>query len=140
VAGPRCGWSGPNLPDWQFVNVIEAVVLHMAYRTRLAALDLELRYLSSSNRGRYAARRKDVENVLSEVVEASTQEGIFTPKDPAETARALLGMCLSVARWYQPDGPLSPEELANRYVVIALMMVGVTERPGRRFTRRRRSR
>lgn len=127
-------------PEEQFVNVVEAIVLHMAHRTRLAALDSELRHLSPRNRKRYAARRKEVENVLSKIVETGTREGIFTPKEPAETARALLGMCQSIARWYQPGGPLSPEKLAERYVDIALMTVGVAQRPGPRPTRRRKSR
>jgi hypothetical protein len=45
-----------------------------------------------------------------------------------ETSRALLGMCQSVARWYHADGPLSPEEIAARYVDIALMTVGAHPR------------
>lgn len=120
--------ESPGSPREQFVSVIEAIVLHMAYRFRLAALDSEMRYLSSGNRRRYGARRKDVENVLTGVIESGSEVGSFTIADPAETSRALLGMCQSVARWYHPDGPLSPEELAARYVDIALMTVGAHPR------------
>ncbi|MEU1275539.1 TetR/AcrR family transcriptional regulator [Streptomyces sp. NPDC005799] len=130
----------PDRPDLQFVNVIRAVVLHMAHRTRLAALDQELRYLSPRNRQRYAARRKDVENVLVEIIDTGTREGFFTPHDPHETARALLGMCQSVGRWYSADGPLTPDDVAERYIDIALMTVGIAKRPGPRPARRRRSR
>ncbi|MEB3372149.1 TetR/AcrR family transcriptional regulator [Saccharopolyspora mangrovi] len=120
--------ESPGRPREQFVSVVEAVVLHMAYRFRLAAIDSELRYLSPGNRRRYGARRKTVENVLTEVIETGCEDGTFTVTDPAETSRALLGMCQSVARWYHPDGPLSPEELAARYVDIALMTVGAHPR------------
>lgn len=119
----------PDRPDLQFVNVIEVIVLHMVRRTQIAALDLELRHLSLPNRERYAARRKEIEDILSEIVDTGTRQGIFTPKDPQETVRAILGMCQSVARWYHPGGPLTPEAVAHRYVDIALMTVGVTDRP-----------
>ncbi|WP_236787806.1 TetR/AcrR family transcriptional regulator [Amycolatopsis sp. GM8] len=129
--------AAPERPDLQFVNVVEAIVLHMAHRPTLAALDGELRHLSPVNRRRYAARRKEVENVLRDIVETGTRQGIFTPKDPVETARALLGMCQSISRWYQPDGALDPDRLARRYVDIALMTVGLARRPGKRAPRRK---
>lgn len=117
-------------PELQFVNVIEAIMLHMAHRRQLASLDNEVRHLSGRNRSRYASRRKVVENVLRGIVEAGTEQGVFSPADPVETARALLGMCQSVARWYHPGGPLDAEQLAERYVDIALRTVGLDERPG----------
>ncbi|MGW4826344.1 TetR/AcrR family transcriptional regulator [Amycolatopsis japonica] len=110
--------------DLQFANVIEAIVLYVTCRTRLAIIDAELRYLSPRARRRYAARRKVVENVLTEVIEAGSAEGVFTVSDPAETSRALLGMCQSIARWYRPGDRLKPADVASRYVDIALQTVG----------------
>lgn len=128
-------------PVEQFVNVIETIVLHMAHRTRLAALDPELRHLSLDSRKRYAGRRKEIENLLTGIVEDGVATGDFVVGIPAETARALLGMCQSIARWYQPDGPLEARELADRYVEIALSTVGARRRhrvaAGRRSSTRR---
>ncbi|GAB3141407.1 TetR/AcrR family transcriptional regulator [Amycolatopsis stemonae] len=132
--------EAPGRPDLQFVNVVRAVVLHMTHHTRLAALDQELRYLSPANRKRYAARRKEVETALVDIVGAGIEEGYFLPRDARETARALLGMCQSVGRWYSPDGPLTPDEVAERYIDIALLTVGIEKRPGPRPVRRRRAR
>lgn len=115
-------------PEQQFVNVIETIVLHIAHRTRLAALDHELRHLSPKNRKRYAGRRKVIENRLAGIVRAGVADGTFSTAVPEETARALLGMCQSIARWYQPDGRLKPHDLAERYVEIALGTVGVRKR------------
>ncbi|MFJ8813886.1 TetR/AcrR family transcriptional regulator [Amycolatopsis thermoflava] len=127
-------------PDLRLVNAVEAIVLHMAHRTRLAALDFELRHLSPANRKRYAARRKEIEVLVTRIVSAGVAEGLFVAKRPAETARALLGMLQSIGRWYHPDGgPLSPDELAERYVDIALMTVGVRKRPAARARRKARS-
>jgi AcrR family transcriptional regulator len=111
-------------PECRLANVVEAIVLHMAHRTRLAALDPELRHLSPPNRRRYAARRKKVEDLVLRIVEDGVAQGVFIAPEPRETARALLGMLQSVARWYQPGGPLKPDELARRYVNIALLAVG----------------
>jgi AcrR family transcriptional regulator len=108
----------------RFVNIVETIVLYMANRTRLAALDMELRHLSPDNRQRYAARRKEIENLMRGVIEAGVAEDVFVAPHPDETARAILGMCQSIARWYQPTGPVKPRDLVERYVDIALMAAG----------------
>ncbi|EHR50777.1 transcriptional regulator [Saccharomonospora marina XMU15] len=120
--------AGGERPQQQFVNVVEAIVLHTTQRLQLSALDLELRHLSARNRRRYAARRKEIEDLLLGIVQAGVRDGVFTATVPEETARAVLGMCQSIARWYRPDGPLSPADVARRYIDIALLTVGA--RPG----------
>ncbi|MEV5835908.1 TetR/AcrR family transcriptional regulator [Nocardia sp. NPDC052112] len=111
-------------PEARLANVIEAIALHMTLRSRLAALDSETRHLSADNRKRYAMRRKEIENLMFEIVESGAYAGTFVAPEPVETARALLGMCQSIARWYHPGGALSPHEVAERYVDIALRTVG----------------
>jgi len=116
--------AGGDRPDRQFVNFIEAIVLQFAYRNRISALDTEIRHLSPPSYRRHTARRKKIEAQLEGIVEAGTRDGSFRPTDPHETARALLGMCIAIPRWYHPGGPLTPQRLADRYVDIALMTVG----------------
>jgi hypothetical protein len=36
-------------------------------------------------------------------------------------------MCSAVASWYRADGPMSPEEVAELYVGMALRLVGARE-------------
>ncbi|TVT18589.1 TetR/AcrR family transcriptional regulator, partial [Amycolatopsis rhizosphaerae] len=127
--------EGGDRPEVRFANVIEAVVLHMTHRVRLAALDSELRYLQPANRKHYAATRKKLENLLTGIITDGVRAKVFTVAEPAETSRALLGMCQAVATWFRDDGPLRPEKLAARYVAIALMTVGA--QPGSRRTRPR---
>lgn len=123
--------EGGDRPEARFANVVEAIVLHMTHRARLAALDSEIRHLSPAVRKRYAARRKEVEQVLVDIVSDGVRRGTFAASHPAETARAILGMCQAIARWYRPGGGLTPEKLADQYVDIALMTVGARERPRR---------
>lgn len=121
--------EGGDRPEDQFANVVRAIVLHMTQRARLAALDSEIRHLSPPVRRRYAARRKEIEQILAGIVENGAGRGVFATRHPAETARAVLGMCQAIARWYRPDGGLTPEDLADQYVDIALLTAGVRQHP-----------
>ncbi|MDO9380093.1 MAG: TetR/AcrR family transcriptional regulator [Nocardioidaceae bacterium] len=109
----------------RFSYVVEAIALHGTRRVRAAALDGESRYLSADNRAQYAAVRKQVENVLADIVDDGVASGAFHASHPAETTRAILGTLQSIARWYRADGPDLPEEIAARYVDICLRTVGV---------------
>ena len=121
--------DGGDDPVQRLSNAIEAIVLRMTNRPRLAALEGEVRYLSPENRQRYRAVRKEIEKLVFEIVEDGTRRGAFDVEDPAETTRALLGMCQSNPRWYHREGSLSPEEVARKYVAIALKTVGATPPP-----------
>jgi AcrR family transcriptional regulator len=115
--------AGPD-PVRRFANVVRIIVLHMAYRTRLASLDWELRHVSEPARKPYVARRKQIEVLVTTIVCDGVAAGEFRAEEPAETARAVLGMLQAITRWYQEGGPLRPEQLADRYVEIALRTVG----------------
>ncbi|MEZ5151860.1 TetR/AcrR family transcriptional regulator [Rhodococcus zopfii] len=120
--------DGGDDPVRRLSNVIEAIVLRMTLRARLAALEGESRYLSPDNRQRYRAVRKGVEQLVRSIVEEGTASGVFDVDDPAETTRALLGMCQSIPRWYHSEGTLTPEEVAAKYVDITLKTVGAPSR------------
>ncbi|GAA4484335.1 TetR/AcrR family transcriptional regulator [Rhodococcus olei] len=116
--------DGGDDPVRRLANVIEAIVLRMTGRARLASLEGEMRYLSDENRQRYRAVRKGIEEVVLRIVQDGTASGDFDVDDPAETTRALLGMCQSIPRWYHAEGTLSPEEVAAKYVAISMKTVG----------------
>ncbi|MEV5843553.1 TetR/AcrR family transcriptional regulator [Streptomyces sp. NPDC051985] len=116
----------------RFSNVVECIVLHMTHRTATAGLDSELRYLEPANRKKYAALRKELEELLLEIVEEGVAQGLFEVDRAPDTSRALLGMCQAVTGWYHSDGPLTPEEIADRYVAISLRTVGARVRPAPR--------
>ncbi|MEU3657101.1 TetR family transcriptional regulator [Streptomyces sp. NPDC032161] len=116
----------------RFANVIEAIVLHMTHRSATAGLDSELRYLDPANRKKYAAQRKELEQLLLEIIEDGVSQGLFEVESAPDTTRALLGMCQAVTSWYRAEGPLRPEEIADRYVAITLRAVGARVRPAPR--------
>ena len=108
----------------RFANAVDAIVLNMTHRVKQSALDSEVRHISPDNRRAYAATRKRLETIMCGLVRDGSDARVFDVGDTEETVRALLGMCRSVARWYQLDGPLTADEVARRYTAIALRIVG----------------
>ena len=47
------------------------------------------------------------------------------------TRRAVIAMCNAIAHWYQPDGPVTQDELVERYVLPALTVVEYRPRAAR---------
>lgn len=113
-----------NDPVAALSNVGEAVLLHMTGLEKIPALDVEARYLSEEHRPSYAEPRRQIEEIVTEVVARGVATGEFTATDPRELARALLGMWQSVPRWYRPDGPTPRAQLIRAYVEISLQAAG----------------
>ncbi|MGP4005756.1 TetR/AcrR family transcriptional regulator [Streptomyces sp. 4N124] len=111
-------------PIDRFSALVECIVLYMTHRAPLAFLDTEMRSLESDNRARYVALRDELEGLLREAVRDGVATGVFTTPVPVDAGRAVLAMCQAVAQWYRPDGPLTPDRIAERYVTIALDAVG----------------
>lgn len=49
------------------------------------------------------------------------------PDAPREASRAVVTMCKAIAEWYNPAGPFTPEDVAERYVHFALGLVGLVD-------------
>ena len=105
-------------------NIVEAVVIHMTHRLKLALLDAEARYLSPQNRPAYALPRRKIETSVTAVIQHGVSTGVFTTSQPREASRALLGMLQWITRWYRPEGALSPSDVSAKYMVLALDLVG----------------
>lgn len=116
--------AGGEDPTRRLVNVVSAIVLRMTDRARLAAVEGEARYLTSENYERYRTVRKGIETIVLGIVQDGVAAGVFDVDDPAETTRAILGMCQAIPRWYHAEGELSPQAVAAKYAAIASKMVG----------------
>lgn len=99
-------------------------MLNMTHRAQRSGLDSEVRHISPENRRTYAATRKRLELMMLDLVREGVEQQVFDVDDVDEAVRALLGMFQSIVRWYQLDGPLTPAQVAQRYIVIALRVVG----------------
>jgi len=113
-------------PELQFFNLVECAARFMAASGKVAFLDAEIRSLSPELRAGYSAKRDQIESMLLKSLQAGVRTGIFSVTEPRDTSRALLGMIQAIATWYRPDGDLSPDDVAARYVDIAAHTVGAT--------------
>ncbi|PTR28944.1 TetR family transcriptional regulator [Rhodococcus sp. OK519] len=109
----------------RLTNVVSAIVLRMTDRARLSAIEGEARYLTSENFERYRTVRKGIETIMLDIVRDGAETGAFEVDDPAETTRAILGMCQAIPRWYHAEGELGPQAVAAKYAAIAAKMVAV---------------
>ncbi|GMA85807.1 hypothetical protein GCM10025868_10570 [Angustibacter aerolatus] len=51
-------------------------------------------------------------------------DGSLRTESPHDATRALLSLCIDVARWYDPAGEQSPDDVGERYGRLVLRMLG----------------
>lgn len=114
-------------PRARFVALMENLVLFVTKRQSLALLPRELRCLEEPYRSRHIELRDRLEALVTTEVNRAKKLGQFETASPREAARAAVVLCRSVAEWYRPEGPLTPRQLAKRYVQFCLALVGNKE-------------
>lgn len=116
--------AGTSVSD-QFDLLVECLVLFHARRTGLAFIAFsEIRSLEGQARLEHIAARDYQQGLLDAVIEKGAEAGVFGTRFPREAGLAVITMCTGVAQWFRQDGPMTPEELAERYREIARMAVG----------------
>ena len=116
--------SGPRPAD-QLDAVMRAWILfHTARRAEAMIGASEIRSLDEEGRRVVVALRDEQEQMFRDIVDRGVADGSFATPYPREAVRAVINMGYSTASWFQPGGPLTPEEMAERYAVLALSTVG----------------
>src|SRR4029077_17009850 len=64
---------------------------------------------------RLLAKRDQYEHGVRQLIAAGIRSAEFFSTDPALAARAILGALNSTIAWFNPQGPLSTEELAEHF-------------------------
>ena len=80
----------------------------------------ELRALEPASLRLVVAKRDVQQRIFERVVRDGVRRGAFGAPQPEDAARFVTAACTAVAAWYRPDGPLSPDEVIERYQEIAL--------------------
>lgn len=88
---------------------------------RLPFVTLLLRLRGNTEMERAALeRRRAFDHRVSDLVDAARAEGsLRSDIDPRTTTRLLFGTINSIVEWYKPDGPLSPQKLADDVITMA---------------------
>jgi AcrR family transcriptional regulator len=79
------------------------------------ALFLDLEALTPAHLKTVIARRDRFEHGVRRLLEDGMKSGRFTPGDPKLLAFALFGAVNWIPRWFNPEGPASSEQIADRF-------------------------
>lgn len=80
----------------------------------------EWRKLDEATQAQVVALRDEYENLLAEAIRDGVDRGAFGPVDARRAALLLVSALNWAYKWYDPAGPLRPEEVADSYVDIIL--------------------
>ncbi|MER6993880.1 TetR/AcrR family transcriptional regulator [Saccharopolyspora hirsuta] len=84
----------------------------------------EARNLDPAHAQRLAELRESATRLFQDIIDDGVRRGQFRCEHPAEARRAIQAACNAIPQWYDPEGDVEPAELADRYVAIALRVVG----------------
>lgn len=112
-------------PSTQFDALVEALLrFHLERREEAFVASSEIRSLDPGNRDQYVALRDEQQQMIVRVVRDGRETGAFEVPEVDEAARAVATLCVGVATWYRPEGPLTAEELIRRQLKLARRVVG----------------
>lgn len=85
-------------------------------------VQFEFRHLSEEHQAEVLDLRKEIDQVVADVLRAGVATGEFEVDDVRTTALALLSMAIDVARWYVPGGRRTPEAIGAAYGDLAVRL------------------
>ncbi len=100
--------------------VREHVVYHGHHRREAFVTDSEIRALSDGPRAALIAKRDAYQATFSAWIRDGIRDGSLRATDVHVATYAILLQCTGVGLWFDPDGPLSIEEVAELHVELVL--------------------
>ena len=108
--------EGAGLPaDEQLRRLIVAFVHTILDELHGTALLLDLEALTPAHLKAVVARRDAFERGVRRVIEHGIAGGVFAPGEPKLLAFALFGAVNWIPRWFNPAGPATSQEIADRF-------------------------
>ncbi len=90
---------------------------------------MELRNLEPDNFAVVEDLRRRYESLLEEIIARGIKSNVFRPQDTKLATLAVIAMLTGVSTWYRSDGRMSPTEVEDIYVEMALGAVGNAPKP-----------
>ncbi|MER8061332.1 MULTISPECIES: TetR/AcrR family transcriptional regulator [unclassified Streptomyces] len=100
---------------------------HAGRRTTARVVQYELDALGPEARAEILGLRRQVDAEVRGIVEDGVAAGEFDVLDVQGTTLAVLSLCIDVARWFNIDGPRTPEAVGELYAELVLRMVGAKQ-------------
>jgi AcrR family transcriptional regulator len=106
--------------------VREHVAFHGIHRREAFVTDSEIRALSDGPRAALIAKRDSYEEIFGSEIRAGVKDGSLHSSDARVATYAILLQSTGVALWFDPDGDLSLERVADIHVELVLGSVGAS--------------
>jgi AcrR family transcriptional regulator len=100
--------------------VREHVVFHGVHRLAAFVTDSEIRALTETPRAALIDRRDAYQAIFSELIRDGIRDGSLRSSDAMVATYAILLQCTGVALWFDPEGPLKLEQVAELHVELVL--------------------
>jgi len=116
--------AGPGSPLDRLREVIRAFTAWHAERHRVArVVQHELAALADEDKRQVLDIRRRIEGAVEAQLSAGNASGEMDVPDTRAVARALLSLSVDVARWYDPRGSRTAEQIGELYADLAARMV-----------------
>ncbi|WP_434447796.1 TetR/AcrR family transcriptional regulator [Lentzea sp. E54] len=96
---------------------------HAEFHTTARVVQYELGALSPEHHAEVAELRRQIDQRMRSYIADGIAEGVFDVPDLKGATLAVLSLCIDVARWYQPGGKRTPNEIGAMYADLVLRMV-----------------
>jgi TetR/AcrR family transcriptional regulator len=119
----------PTRPDDKLRRLILAFIHMMLDELQGTALTLDLHALGPALMKRVIAKRDRFDHGLREIIQQGMNDGLFRPGDPKMIGFAIMGAVNWITKWFDPAGPMTSEEIGQRfadYLVGGLLKDGVS--------------
>ncbi len=105
-----------------YFNATEKLQMLVTAHVRILCADLdastvfmhEWRYLPEASRVSFIEKRRNYEHEIRTIIQLGIDEGDFDEIDTKYAVITLLSALNAVVEWYNPHGPLQPDEVADR--------------------------
>ena len=113
-----------DTPPAQLVAIVSAFARWHAEQFRTARIvQYEFPHLTPEHRAEVMTLRKQIDAVVTDVLQAGVASDDFDVPDVAMTTLALQSLTIDVARWYKPGIRRTPESIGTAYGNLALRLV-----------------
>lgn len=119
------GVGAAPAPGRMRAMVFALAAFHAANQQAARVTQNELAALDEARWAVIRDLRDATERLFLAEVERGTRAGAFDVADVPGTTRAIVSLCVDVARWYSPTGPRTPDEIGALYAHLAMRMLAV---------------
>jgi len=97
---------------------------HATHRREALIVNRDVASLEEPVLSQVLELRRQHEGAVRGLIQEGVDQGVFIVDSPRVASFGVLEMCVSVARWFRPDGALSAEQVAAQYSEFALRLAG----------------